>query len=583
MEVSNLKFQGHLCYSKDWSGFEEFKPINAIIGRNNSGKSHLLDLVRVACATPNEQGHFNLPGVRLQCVGVLDKDVLARVFRPGTSAGDLGGDHWGQHGAFYLGKRIKWVTDHTRKSIFEIELIDPPDGPPKVPQVQQARDVAIREAIQAFRTPLSGKRFQLILADRDISPEGPSDDPVLGANGGGATNIIRKFITSSNNKFPRDLIQVKLLKELNTIYGQDAVFTEIQIQLHDDSDSVYRGSWEIFLGEKGKSLVPLSKSGSGLKTIILVLLNLYVIPHILGVKASQIVYAFEELENNLHPALIRRLLIRLEDFAIENESHIFLTTHSNIALDIFCGNENSQIIHISNDGSTSRAATIGTLPSVHTLLSDLGARPSDLLQANGIIWVEGPSDRIYINKWIELFGEGRFEEGRHYQCAFYGGALLNRVTFRFDDPEDGTFFNLLRLNPNIALVCDGDRTSEKGIGSRLKKRVARIRDEVLKIEGSHLWITKAKEIEHYIHPSIHEQIFNVKSLPAIGIHELFFPSEGKKPTPCFLVDKLGRCTIDKIELAIQATKQMTVENTTDQHDLHEETCKLLACISKWNK
>src|ERR1017187_7950097 len=58
------------------------------------------------------------------------------------------------------------------------------------------------------------------------------------------------------------------------------------------------------------------------------------------------------------------------------------------------------------------------------VISELGAKPSDLLQANGIIWVEGPSDCIYLNRWLDLFTEGRLQEGRDYQCAFYGGSLL---------------------------------------------------------------------------------------------------------------------------------------------------------------
>ena len=34
------------------------------------------------------------------------------------------------------------------------------------------------------------------------------------------------------------------------------------------------------------------------------------------------------------------------------------------------------------------------------ILDDLEARASDLLQANGIVWVEGPSDRIYFKNRI---------------------------------------------------------------------------------------------------------------------------------------------------------------------------------------
>ena len=32
------------------------------------------------------------------------------------------------------------------------------------------------------------------------------------------------------------------------------------------------------------------------------------------------------------------------------------------------------------------------------VLSNLGIRASELLQSNGVIWVEGPSDRVYIKR-----------------------------------------------------------------------------------------------------------------------------------------------------------------------------------------
>lgn len=62
------------------------------------------------------------------------------------------------------------------------------------------------------------------------------------------------------------------------------------------------------------------------------------------------------------------------------------------------------------------------------LLNDLDVRASDILQSNGIIWVEGPSDRVYIKHWLEILGSGDIEEGRDYQFLYYGGRLLSHYT-----------------------------------------------------------------------------------------------------------------------------------------------------------
>ena len=45
MRAESVYFKGHLCFQREWAGFDTIKPINVIIGRNNSGKSHLLELV----------------------------------------------------------------------------------------------------------------------------------------------------------------------------------------------------------------------------------------------------------------------------------------------------------------------------------------------------------------------------------------------------------------------------------------------------------------------------------------------------------------------------------------------------------
>lgn len=68
MIVDSIYFKGHRCFKSEWSGFDTVKPLNVVIGRNNSGKSHLMDLVEAVCANKLEgQGWQN------QCEGALDE------------------------------------------------------------------------------------------------------------------------------------------------------------------------------------------------------------------------------------------------------------------------------------------------------------------------------------------------------------------------------------------------------------------------------------------------------------------------------------------------------------------------------
>ena len=323
-------------------------------------------------------------------------------------------------------------------------------------------------------------------------------------------------------------------------------------------------------------MIPLSKSGSGLKTVILVLLNLLVVPEIETKEKSQFTFAFEELENNLHPALLRRLFQYLETYAVNEKAKIFLTTHSSIALDFFGVSDNAQVIRVLHDGESARTETVHTHSNLIKIVSELGSRPSDLLQANGLIWVEGPSDRIYLNHWIKLYTEDRpqgpFREGRDYQCVFYGGALLAKV--QFTSPEDGDevaeLANLFQINHNLVVVCDGDQEAE---GSELKQRVERIREEVEKIDGTHIWITDAKEIENYLPGSVLSEVTRLPSLPDPEKHECW---------ESYTEKNMGRKSIDKVALASSSTQYVTGEVMEGRFDWKEQMEQIVERIDSWN-
>jgi len=574
MIVDSVYFRGHRCFKNDWVGFDSIAPLNIIIGKNNSGKSHLLDLAEALCA-----GKLKGPGWRFKCHGELDESSLTQVFHQNSAGGDLGGNHWHDHGKLFVGKSVTWeIDENSNVGAFEFASgFDPKSGCAE--RTANARFLALGNAARSVKHRLFGTKFRRLLADRDIKPEPPEVHLALGTDGRGASNIIRRYIVTSNAKYSRDVIQRDLLAALNEVFGSDGAFTEIQVKQHDEVPPENPAdNWEVFLGQKQKGLIPLSYSGSGLKTVLLVLLNLLVMPDIEKQPKSKFTFAFEELENNLHPALLRRLFQYLENYAVTEKATIFLTTHSSTALDLFGVSKNAQIICVTHDGESARAAKVSAHFDRLSVVSELGAKPSDLLQANGIIWVEGPSDCIYINRWLDLYTESELQEGRDYQCAFYGGSLLARTQFTSPEEAEKELINLFRINPNIVVVCDGDR---KAKGAQLKARVRRIRDEVRKIRKAHIWITDAREIENYIPGTVLAKAVDVARLPDPNQYEQFFPRKGS-PGTSYIEARMHRKSIDKMDLAVLCVSHMDRPMMAARFDWESQMKQIVNRISSWN-
>jgi hypothetical protein len=133
---------------------------------------------------------------------------------------------------------------------------------------------------------------------------------------------------------------------------------------------------------------------------------------------------------------------------------------------------------------------MGTSP-----LRDLGYKPSDILQANCVIWVEGPSDRIYINHWIKSKASDLIE-GLHYIIMFYGGSILAHVSYDAvsaeNDVED--FVRLACLNRNACIVLDSD---SKLVDDELSATKRRVIGE-FKQNSCFVWITAGRTIENYV-------------------------------------------------------------------------------------
>lgn len=227
-------------------------------------------------------------------------------------------------------------------------------------------------------------------------------------------------------------------------------------------------------------LLPLENMGTGIHEVIILAAAATVV--------DKEVLCIEEPEIHLHPSLQKKFISYLSQ---ETNNQYIITTHSAHFLDL----PNVNVFHLRTENRVSSINLAHTSSQKSEICQDLGYRPSDLLQSNSVVWVEGPSDRVYVRHFIHTVDQS-LAEGVHYSIMFYGGKLLSHLTA--DDPWVDDFISLRRLNRNICIIIDRDKSDGE---HEINKTKVRVRSEFNKGPGF-AWVTKGREIENYIDPII---------------------------------------------------------------------------------
>ncbi|MCM1184091.1 MAG: ATP-binding protein [Roseburia sp.] len=531
--------------------FDKITNVNVIIGKNNSGKSSLLDVIEMAY----DETAFRKQNKQIGLINVstpITREMVRSIFSGFRSASIWNTTTYWEK---VEGKSIWIELGGTRnaKNPSSYRVIDTDD----IPMINISD---FQNGLYAFEQEKKKYIFRRLSAERNIVPE-KEMNLELSATGEGASNLVRVFLNDS--RYDESVIEGSLLNALNKIMYPEAEFESIRIQqITIDEEYV----WEIYLKEKGRERVPLSKSGSGIKTIILVLLNLIVVPLQPQNAGKTIVYGFEELENNLHPAMQRKLFDYIYEFAVEKSRYVFITTHSHVAINTFFDKEKACIYHVVKENKGAALKRIESYIDKTEILDDLDIKASDILQANGIIWVEGPSDRIYIKKWLEIFCNNQFEEGKHYQFLYYGGRLLSQ----YSAEEETDLISIITTNRNAAIVMDSDKINQT---TRLTDTKKRIIEEFDKLD-MFCWVTKGKEIENYIPKEAVEKKFDKQVRKSCEKYELF---------PEYIKPYYKNFTNRKVPFANEIKDYITKENSLPMLDLETQIKKLYKSIKKWNE
>jgi ABC-type multidrug transport system ATPase subunit len=224
----------------------------------------------------------------------------------------------------------------------------------------------------------------------------------------------------------------------------------------------------------------------------------------------------DEPELHFHPRAQKRMIQYLDS---NIDANFVFATHSAAVLDAI----SADVLQIAHDGAKSIIRTISSNNEKYTAVRDLGHSPSELLQTRFAIWVEGPSDRVYVNSWIKKI-DPKLVEGVDYTILFYGGKILSQHSFIDEDSELVKAVSLARA---FAVVMDSDRKPDN---PRIRDTKLRVEEEIKKQDGI-CWITEGREIENYIPVNIIEELkdsFKGVNVPLTKLEQVLDPEKGKK-------------------------------------------------------
>lgn len=331
---------------------------------------------------------------------------------------------------------------------------------------------------ELFFIPSTTPEIEIIPAIRKIGDKGSKPSDFSGEG------IIERLAQIQNPSYENQDLKIKF----------DKINNFIRNVLNDNSATIEipyeRDMINIHMDNK---TLPIESLGTGIHEVVILAAA--------STLLENTVVCVEEPELHLHPLLQKKLIRYLFK---ETNNQYFFTTHSAHLLD----SVESEIFHVTHNDGSSKVISISNTKERSQICNDLGYKASDILQTNLIIWVEGPSDRIYLNNWIKSV-DRNLVEGIHYSIMFYGGKLFSHLSALDSDEYSEIvekFISLRRLNRNSIIVFDSDKTKTH---DRINKTKTRLKNEFNSGSGF-CWVTEGREIENYLDMELLEKsILNV--------------------------------------------------------------------------
>ncbi|NHF58915.1 ATP-binding protein [Flavobacteriaceae bacterium TP-CH-4] len=240
--------------------------------------------------------------------------------------------------------------------------------------------------------------------------------------------------------------------------------------------------------------------GDGIQSIVLLLFPIF-----MADKGSWIF--IEEPETHLHPGLQRIFIQTLlnDDFLVRKKLKYYITTHSNHFLDLSLDHKEIGIFQFEKERMEKFNIKANIKPDKE-VLDLLGVNTSSVFLANTSIWVEGPTDRKYLSKFLKLYCEHLetlLKEDIDYAFFEYGGNLIAHYLFENDfegnDEEVRDKINSFALANKIYLFADSDNADRRTLKGKRRSELEKLSNNRKNFKYQS---TEVKEIENLLQTDI---------------------------------------------------------------------------------
>ncbi|MDD5465021.1 MAG: ATP-binding protein [Candidatus Omnitrophica bacterium] len=402
--VKALKLKGHKGIKE--VNIVDLEHINVLSGKNNSGKSSILEAVQDKAK---------------RSLGVLFKEEnlenLAKIYRPLINTSSPSPDQ-------ILDTFRQFIKTHNGEYLYKDYEKDYVDEFSKIFQQKYHQNYGNSYSFDRF--------FRVVVSQEEDNFKPCLIDPKRKIGSVTKIDTAVKLSTNGDN----------LLNDLFFLKNQEPYSKEYKsyVSIFDSFKQITNGAQFNILPDKGNNIklqfridkcdgwVDADNCGLGLREVLLI------VSFVFSPEFDFI--QIEEPENHLHPEYQRKLL-RFIDSAIDKQ--FLISTHSNIFLDtsyvdkVFLTYFNGQVCI---EEKTNKAK----------ILNELGYSPSDNLISDLIILTEGPKDFPAIEEFLK-----KIEGLAGYAIKFWplGGDIMSQVDL-----------SILKENSNLIALIDNDPGSK---------------------------------------------------------------------------------------------------------------------------